>query len=483
MFIFCRRLTTLSQSLLRLPRRGRIVIQLLIRRYVVSSLNRRRILTTSTAAALAAVTASRDSVAATMLAPAERIRVGCVGVEGRAGFLLGAFAERKDVELVAIADIDSRKLPGAIERVAKLNGRPPRAEKDFRRLIDDDSIDVLVVGTPDHWHAIPTIMACQAGKDVYVEKPDGHNILEGQRMVQAMQKYGRIVQMGTQSRSGAHFLSAIEFIRTGKLGKCLVAKAWESTKQSNIGHPADSTTPEGVDYDFWLGPAPKRAFNVRRFQGSWRWFFDYGTGDLGNDGVHRLDYARWALSTAIEAQGGPALGFPTKISANGGKWYFDDMQEWPDTLQVTYEYAGSPGSLLTYEMRIWSPYKMYGLPEGAVIYGDQGYIVIGNDKWFAFDPKDQVVAQGAGSNDGRTHIENFLDCVRSRKKPNADLETVGHPSSMLCHAGNVAWRLGRTVTLDPATELFVTTDGASDEQANQLRTRPEYREPWSLPSV
>ena len=126
---------------------------------------------------------------------------------------------------------------------------------------------------------------------------------------------------------------------------------------------------------------------------------------------------------------------------------------------------------------------MYGLPEGAVIYGDQGYIVIGNDKWFAFDPKDQIVAQGAGSNDGRTHIENFLDCVRSRKKPNADLETVGHPSSMLCHAGNVAWRLGRTVTLDPATELFVTTDGASDEQANQLRTRPEYREPWSLPSV
>lgn len=449
----------------------------------MTQLNRRQVLTGTTMAALTAAATLNSPSSRASVAPSERIRVGCVGVEGRAGFLLGAFAERKDVELTAVADIDSRKLPGAVERVAKLNGKPPRAVQDFRRLIDDSSIDVLVVGTPDHWHAIPTIMACQAGKDVYVEKPDGHNILEGQRMVQAMRKHGRIVQMGTQSRSGAHFLSAIEFIRTGRLGRCLAAKAWESTKQSDIGRPADSQPPEGVDYDFWLGSAPQRPFNVRRFQGTWRWFFDYGTGDLGNDGVHRLDYARWALSTAIEAQGGQPLGFPSKISASGGKWYFDDLQEWPDTLQVTYEYAGTPGSLLTYEMRVWSPYRMYGHPEGAVVYGDKGYIIIGNDQWHAHDPKDQVIAEGAGSNDGRTHIENFLDCVRTRKKPNADLETVGHPSSMLCHAGNVAWRLGRTVTLDPVSEMFITENGTQDEQANLLRTRPEYREPWHLPEV
>lgn len=427
------------------------------------------------------VTLSRSRAVRAMSSPNERIRVGCVGVNGRAGFLMGAFAERPDVEMIAIADIDSRNLPEAVERVQKLNGRTPRTEKDFRKLVDDPSIDIMVVGTPDHWHAIPTIMACQAGKDVYVEKPDGHNIVEGQRMVQAMRKHSRIVQMGTQARSGAHFQSAIEFIRTGRLGKCLAAKAWESTKQGSIGRPADSDPPEGVDYDFWLGSAPKRPFNVRRFQGNWRWFFDYGTGDLGNDGVHRLDYARWVLSTAIEAQGGQPLGFPSKVSALGGKWYFDDLQEWPDTLQVTYEYAGTPGSLLTYEMRVWNPYRMYDEGEGAVVFGDQGYIVIGNTRWRAFDPKDKIIAEGSGSNDGRSHIDNFLSCVRSRSKPAADLETVGHPSSMMCHAGNVAWRLGRTVTLDPVTEAFVNSDGSPDAAANLLRTRPEYRSPWTLP--
>lgn len=410
--------------------------------------------------------------------PSERLRVGCVGVGGRAKYLLHTFASLKDVEIVAVADLDSRRLPEALEAVAKLQGKAPAATGDFRKLVDNPGIDALVVGTPDHWHAIPTIMACQAGKDVYVEKPDGHNIQEGQRMVQAMRKHNRIVQMGTQARSGSHFLSAMEFIRTGKLGKCLVAKAWESAKQGPIGRPADSEPPEGVDYDMWLGAAPKRPFNVRRFHGNWRWFFDYGTGDLGNDGVHRLDVARWALSTATEAAGGAPLGFPSKISANGGKWYFDDMQEWPDTLQVTYEYAGAPGRLLTYEMRIWSPYRMYGEDEGVALYGDQAYLVLGNTRWRAYGPKDEVIAEGKGANDGKGHIENFVECVKTRKKPNADLETVGHPSSMLCHGGNVAWRLGRTVALDPATEMFV-----NDAEANALRTRPEYRKPWVLPEV
>lgn len=411
-------------------------------------------------------------------AASERVQVGCVGARGRAGFLLSAFAGMKEVDVVAIADVDSRNLPAGIEAVEKLQGRRPRVEGDFRRLVDDPKIDVLVVGTPDHWHAIPTIMACQNGKDVYVEKPDGHNIVEGQRMVAAQRKNSRIVQMGTQARSGSHFLSAMEFIRSGKLGTCLVAKAWESSKQGSIGRPADSDPPEGVDYDFWLGPSPKRPFNIRRFHGNWRWFFDLGTGDLGNDGVHRLDFARWALSTAVEAQGGQPLGMPAKITATGGKWYFDDMQEWPDTLQVTYEFGGQPGRILTYEMRVWSPYRMYGEEEGAVVYGDKGYIVIGNTRWRAYDPQDKVIAEGSGSNDGKVHIENFLECVKSRKKPNADLETVGHPSSILCHAANVAWRTGRTLQFDPATETFI-----GDAEANAMRTRPEYRKPWALPEV
>ena len=414
-------------------------------------------------------------------AASDRVQVGCVGVGGRAGFLVKTFAGLPAVDVVGLADIDSNRLTEAVETVKGISGKAPRRYRDFRRLVEDPQIDALVVGTPDHWHAIPTIMGCIAGKDVYVEKPDGHNMLEGQRMVEAMRKHQRIVQMGTQARTGAHFLSAIRYIRSGKLGKVLVAKAWESSRQRSIGRPADSDPPEGVDYDMWLGAAPKRPFNVKRFHGNWRWFFDYGTGDLGNDGVHRLDYARWALSAAGEAQGEDPLSIPTKVSAIGGKWYFDDMQEWPDTLQVNYEYGGEegkPGRILTYEMRVWTPYDQEGVSEGAAIYGDQGLMIIGNRGWHAFGPDRELLAKESGSIRGVEHIQNFIDCVKSRKKPNADLETVGHPSSILCHAGNLAWRLGRQVELDLQTETFV-----GDEEANALRTRPEYRAPWTLPTV
>lgn len=443
----------------------------------MTALNRRGFLEqtaggTLSALAMTSMATGQDQSAAT------RLRVGCIGVGGRAGSLLKMFSAQKDVDLRMICDVDTNRLPAAVATVKSLNGSEPTAVSDYRRVVDNKELDIVVVGTPDHWHAIPTILACQAGKDVYVEKPDGHNIVEGQRMVAAQRKYGRIVQMGTQSRSAPHFQEAIAYIRSGKLGRCLFAKAWESSKQGSIGRPADSEPPKGVDYDLWTGAAPKRPFNIRRFHGNWRWFFDLGTGDLGNDGVHRLDIARWALSAAVEAQGQPALGMPKIISANGGKWYFDDMQEWPDTLQVNYEFDGAPGRILTYEMRVWAPYSYLEESEGAAVFGDQGYIIIGNGRWRAFDPKRKVVAEGSGNYDGPEHIRNFLDCVRSRQKPNADLETVGHPSSMLCHAGNVAWRTGHRLLLDPKTEMFV-----DDQEANALRTRPEYRAPYLLPEV
>ena len=414
-------------------------------------------------------------------AASERLRVGCVGVGGRAGFLMKAFAARPEVDLVTLCDLDRRKLPAAIETVERITGNTPKTETDFRKLVDDPTLDALVVGTPDHWHAIPTIMACLAGKDVYVEKPDGHNMLEGQRAVQAMRKHNRIVQMGTQSRSRSHFPSAMEYIRSGKLGKVLVVKAWESAKQGSIGRPADSRVPDGLDFDMWLGPAPKRPFNVRRFR-SWEWFFDYGTGDLGNDGVHRLDYARWAMSTAAEAEGGSPLQLPSKITATGGKLFYNDMREWPDTLQVNYEFADADGKLdriLIYEMRLWAPYKYDGEEIGATVYGDAGYLILGNSRWRAYGPGNELVAEKARTSEGAVeHIQNFIDCVKTRNKPNADLETVGHPSSVLSHAGNIAWRLGRPLQLDPKTETFI-----GDDEANALRSRPVYRKPWTLPEV
>ncbi len=406
----------------------------------------------------------------------ERISVAVMGVGGRGGGLLATFASLPDVDVTYVCDIDQGVLHSRVEKMHKETRHRPQAIQDFRQALDDKSLDALVLGTPDHWHAIPTIMACQAEKDVYVEKPDGHNILEGRTMVAAARKYKRIVQLGTQARSDPSLHKAIEYIASGKLGLVRFAKAWESSKQGSIGHTPDGDPPPGVDYDLWLGPAPKRRFNRRRFHGSWRWFFDYGTGDLGNDGVHRLDKARWGLETALAAEGKQLPRTPPRVSAHGGKHYFHDDQEWPDNLMVTYDY---PGCVLTYEMRIWSPYPLEGEREGAAVLGDEGYIVIGNSRWRAFDRSGKQVADDTARDDASLlHARDFVDCMRSRGKPAADLETVGHPSSLLCHLGNAAWRAGRSLRFDPDNYQFV-----DDEDANQYLTRPEYRKPWVLPKI
>lgn len=434
--------------------------------------------TSATVALQAAALEARalQSVAGAQAAD-NKISIAMMGVRGRGGGVLSTFASLPNVEVRYVCDIDDAALAAGLKRVEQKNGRRPTAIKDFRRAIDDKEVDALVIGTPDHWHALPTIFACQAGKDVYVEKPDGHNIVEGQTMVAAAKKYQRVVQLGTQSRSGPHFLAAIDYLKTGALGKVRFAKAWESARQGSIGKPFDGEPPAGVDYDLWLGPAPQRPFNRARFHSSWRWFFDYGTGDLGNDGVHRLDVARWGLGAALTAEGKSLPDVPRAVSAHGGKYYFDDAQEWPDTMMVTYDFA--PGCLLTYEMRVWNAYPQDGESEGASIHGDGGYVVIGNTRWRAFDGKGKLIKEEAGGyNNDLAHAQNFLDCLHTRGKPAADLETIGHPSSLLCHLGNAAWRAGRTLHFDPATYTF-----RGDADANQFLTRSEYRKPWLLPKL
>ena len=438
-------------------------------------MNRRSFLESSAAAGFA--TALSAAAGQKAYAANDKISIGMMGVRGRGGSVLSTFASLPEVEVRYVCDIDERALEAGLVRVEKATGKRPQALKDFRKALEDKSLDALVIGTPDHWHALPTIYACQAGKDVYVEKPDGHNIIEGRTMVAAAKKHGRVVQLGTQSRSGVHFHSCMEYLKTGAIGKVRFAKAWESAKQGSIGNPPDGTPPPGVDYDFWLGPAPLRPFNPVRFHGNWRWFFDYGTGDLGNDGVHRLDFARWALGTALAAQKQTLATLPRAVSALGGKYYFDDAQEWPDTLMVTYDFA--PGCLLTYEMRVWNAYPLHEEYEGAAVCGDNGFVVIGNSRWRAYDAKGKFVKEESGTYNADTaHAKNFLDCLRSRGKPNADLETVGHPSSLLCHLGNAAWRAGRTLRFDPATYTFT-----GDADANQFLTRREYRKPWLLPKL
>ena len=440
------------------------------------SFERRRFLK-HTMASLAASHIATGAAKVAKAVASERVRVGVMGAGGRALSLIQTFASNPEVDIVAIADVDESKLGPGVTAAAKLQGREPRVEKDFRRLIDNKTIDALVIGTPDHWHAIPTILACQAGKDVYVEKPDSHNIVEGMRMVAAMRRHNRIVQMGSQHRSTIRLQSAMEFVQSGKLGKVHVAKAWESTKQGAIGFPKDSEPPTGVDYDMWIGPATKRPFNVNRFHGKWRWLYDFGTGDLGNDGIHRLDMAVALLQSACTAQGEKPVGLPTTVFANGGKWHFDDAQEFPDTMQVNYQFGtGMNSKLLTYEMRIWAPYSYLGEPEGSAVFGDRGYLVIGNNRWLAYGRGGEVLGQAEGDSHEKPHVQNFIDCIKSRAKPFCDLETVGHPASVLCHAGNISARVGRMLTLDPASESFV-----GDAEANELRVRKEYRKPWLLP--
>ncbi len=412
------------------------------------------------------------------LPASERIRVAVIGVNGRGNNLLRTFASNKEVEIASICDVDSRVLNRRISETKKGGRHNPSALGDFRTAVDDKSIDAIVLGTPDHWHAIPTIHACMAGKDVYTEKPDSHNILESCTMAAAARKHKRVVQMGTQARSGPHMKEANQYISSGALGKVRYATAWESMKQGSLGRPADGKPPAGVDYDMWLGPAPKRPFNRLRFHGNWRWFFDYGTGDVGNDGVHRIDYARWALQTGLEAQGEKLPALPRSVSATGGKFYFNDAQEWPDTLMANFDYGNC---LLTYEMRIWSPYKLHDEAEGAAVYGDKGYVILANGRWRAFRHGGALVKESTGgSNLDQTgiHVQNFLDCMKSREKPAADLATVGHPSSMLCHLANASWRSGLTLRFDPATTSF-----KDNRKADRYLARTEYRAPWKLPKL
>ncbi|MBM3735193.1 MAG: Gfo/Idh/MocA family oxidoreductase [Acidobacteria bacterium] len=406
----------------------------------------------------------------------EKITIACMGVRGRAGHLVRGFAAMPDIDIATLIDVDENQFAKAVTDVTAAKGKAPRTERDFRRVLDDKSIDALVVGTPDHWHAIPTILACQAGKHVYVEKPCSHNVREGQVMLEAARKHGRVVQVGIQSRSGRHFAEALEYIRSGALGKVAFARGWETARQKSIGRPPDSDPPAGVDYDMWLGPAPKRPFNPMRFHSNWRWFFDYGTGDLGNDGVHRIDYARRALEAAFTGMGKRLPDWPTAVSAAGGKHYFDDAQEFPDNLMVNWEY---PGAILNYEMRIWTGSKMEGEEEGGAVYGDQGHVVIGNTGWRAFGPKGEPLPHGTQSGNDQhdpAHKRDFTDAIRNRRRPNCDI-AIGHVASSMTHLGNIAWRMDRKLKFDGVAERFI-----GDDEANKLLSRT-YRAPWSLPKV
>jgi predicted dehydrogenase len=302
-----------------------------------------------------------------------------------------------------------------------------------------------------------------AGKDVYVEKPLSHTISEGRLLVTLARKYKKIVQHGTQSRSYETFNDAVEYIQSGKLGKIRMAKAINSQLRGPIGRVPDSQTPPGVNYDMWLGPAPKRPFNLNRYHYKWHWFWDYGTGDMGNDGVHQIDIARWGLGVKL----------PNAVTCSGGQLFYDDDHQTPDTQVATFEYDDV---YLMYEMRLWSPYSLEGHDNGNIFYGDNGTVSIGRKGW-QVTFKDGSKGPGGPRSDD-THTLNFVKALRSRKVSdlNADVE-VGHYSATLCHMANIAMRTGRRLKFDTARERFI-----DDAQANTYLTK-QYRRGYELPTL
>lgn len=425
-------------------------------------INRRQFLGSSAknaAGVAAGMVGLANSVA--QASPNERVSLGVIGVRNRGKTLAAQLAAFADVDLSVLCDIDRNVLPPAVQAVEEAQGFAPRCEQDFRRLLDDPSIDAVVIATPDHWHALMTISAAQAGKDVYVEKPASHNISEGRQMIAAARRYERVIQTGLQQRSGTHFQSAVEFVRSGKLGQIHLAKAWTVHRRKSIGFKQNTAKPAGVDYDLWLGPAPKRPFNPNRFHNNWHWFWDYGGGELGNWGVHMLDVARWGLDVEL----------PTRVSASGGKFAFNDDQQTPDTQIVSFSY---PGKTIVWEHRLWSGRGIEGRSAAAAFYGEQGTLIVDRGGWKVYDHKQSVTADASEMD--RAHCRNFIDSIKTRSMQNADIE-VGHLSSALCHLGNIAYRLGREVTFDAETNSFT-----GDEQANALLSR-DYRQPWELPEI
>ncbi len=410
----------------------------------------------------------------------DRIRIGFVGMGGMGRANLRDFLRQPDVEVAALCDVYKPNL----EESLGLTENKPESYSDFRRVLDRQDIDAIVISSPDHWHPLQAILSCKAGKDVYVEKPISVAVEEGRKMVEAARKYNRIVQVGTQQRSGIHFQRAVQLIQEGAIGKISYVKTWNYFNEfpEGIGDPPDSTPPEGLDWDLWLGPATKVPFNINRFgvgQGRWstfRYFWDYAGGMMTDWGVHLLDIVQWAMK----------VDGPKTVSACGGKYFIKDNRDTPDTIQVTFEY---PGWICVYESRSCNGNSMYNKDYGIEFHGTTGTLFVDRSGFEVYPevgkpslvhgPKEQIgrmksIQMRSTNNSHEDHVRDFLDSVKSRKLPRSDIE-IGHRSTSVCQLGNVALRSNQRIVWDATKEEII----GGDTRAKSLLTR-KYRKPWKL---
>ncbi len=402
----------------------------------------------------------------------EKINVGLVGCRGHGFGILKHHMKQPNAECIALCDVDQKVLDDRAADVKEIQGKKPKLYKDFRKFLENKDIDAVIIGTPDHWHALITVAACEAGKDVYVEKPMANSIEECNVMVKATRKYNRVVQVGQQQRSGKHWRDIMDFIKSGKIGTLRKIKVWGNFHYG-IGREKvpDSPPPKHVDFDFWLGPAPERSFNASRFHGSWRMFWDYGGGLMTDWGVHLLDMALWAKDVSEP---------PKSVAAYGGNFSFDDhAHETPDTLSVVYE---MDDFAFTWDHVAGTQNGPYDRLYGLAFTGDNGTLVADrggwevhpewrNDKW----AMEEVPLQ-KGRNYHEDHVKNFLSCIKTREEPNCPVET-GWLAAAYAHMGNLAWRAGSVLHYDKNSNIFI-----GNAKATQLIT-PEYRNPWKLPKL
>ena len=394
--------------------------------------------------------------AQTTKSPGEKLIVGVMGL-GRGGDHIKALQQIANVEIAYLADIDDERVARAQKASFATADQPPKVVKDFRRILDDKSVDALFIAAPNHWHAPATILACAAGKHVYVEKPGSHNAREGELMVTAARKYNRVVQMGNQRRSWPGVIEAVEKLKSGVIGEVRSARAWYSNARASIGRGRPVPVPANLDYSLWQGPAPERPFVDNLVHYNWHWRWHWGGGELANNGPHALDVARWGLGVEC----------PTRITCNGGRYHFNDDQETPDTTLATYDFGGKG---LLWDGSSCNPRGSENLAF-VTWYGDNGSLAQIGAGYKVFDPKGKQLGEGTGPGGDKVHIENFLKAIRGEAKLNSEI-AVGQTSTLLCHLGNIAYRTGYTIHFDPTARKML-----GDKEAEKLWAR-EYREGW-----
>ncbi len=417
----------------------------------------------------------------------DEITLAVVGINGQGASHLRCFNTCKGVRIKTICEVDQRLYKKSAEFADGLGVKNIKFEQDFRRVLEDKDIDAVSIATPEQWHALMTIWACQAGKDVYVEKPVSHNIWEGRQAVNAARRYGRVVASGTQQRSFPHVIEAMKQLRQGVIGDVYLARGLCFKPRESIGKKPDGKAPAGVNYDLWLGPAPLRPYNENRFHYNWHWFWDYGCGDIGNQGVHELDAARWGLGKDT---------LPTKVYCTGGYHAFDSDQQTPNTQSATFTWED--GKQVQFEVRGLYTHAEHDTKIGNFFYGTEGWMHLDINGFRTYmgrggEPGPAAEATlisneagiggpqgfsetGAHTSSRIIHRQNFIDAVRagSPGELNADI-LEGHVSSSLCHLANLSYRLGRELTFDPHAERFV-----GDAQADAYLTR-NYRYPYVVP--